>query len=384
MSELARQLPSAAPAVRRVPLAEPNLRGREAEYLRECVESGWVSSIGRFVTDFERALAARVGVPHALSTCNGTTALHLALAALRVGPGDDVVVPDLTFAACANAILYCGARPILVDVRADDLGLDVDLVRRALTPRTRAVLAVHLYGHPCDLSGLLTLCRERRLALVEDVAEALGAEYDGAAAGGFGDVACFSFYGNKVITTGEGGACVTRDAELNQRMTFLRDHGMRKDRRYWHDEVGFNYRLTNLQAAVGLAQIERLDELVEAKRRNARRYLARLAGSGLGLPGESARVRSVFWMFNALLPERLAPRRAELAARLLARGVETRPIFYPLHEMPPYRDFAPVDAAFPVASAVAARGLSLPSATTLGEDDVDYVCDVLLEELERG
>jgi perosamine synthetase len=366
-----------------VPLAEPNLRGREAEYLRECVDSGWVSSIGRFVGDFEAALASAVGVPHALSTCNGTTALHLALAALRIGPGDEVIVPDLTFAACANAVLYCGATPVLVDVRPTDLGLDAELVRRAITPRTRAILAVHLYGHPCDLEGLLAVAREHGLFLVEDVAEALGATYRGANLGTFGDVACFSFYGNKVITTGEGGACLTRDAALHERMAFLRDHGMRKQKRYWHDEMGFNYRLTNLQAAVGLAQIERLPELVAAKRANAAHYSRRLAGCGLDLPGEADGARSVFWMYNVLLSDELAGRRGDLAAALLARGVETRPVFYPLHAMPPYRGHTPGEARYEVSESVSRRGLSLPSATTLAPADIDYVCEVVREELAR-
>jgi len=368
---------------RRVPLAEPNLGGRELEYLRECVETGWVSSIGRFVGDFERALASWLGVPHALSTCNGTTALHLALAALGVGPDDEVIVPDLTFAACANAVLYCRARPVLVDVRREDLGLDVELVRRAITDRTRAVLAVHLYGHPCDLAGLAELCREHGLHLVEDAAEALGAEYRGARVGALGDVSCFSFYGNKVITTGEGGACVTRDTALHERMGFLRDHGMRKSKRYWHEEVGFNYRLTNLQAAIGLAQMERLEALVTAKRANAKRYTERLGGLGLGLSGEASDVKSVFWMFNIFLPEELAAMREGFAATLLEDGVETRPVFYPLHVMPPYKEFVRDGADFAVATSISARGLSLPSATTLTAAQIDFVCDVVERAVER-
>jgi perosamine synthetase len=369
---------TAVPAVReRIPLAEPDLRGNELAYVIDCVQSGWISSIGPYVNRFEAGLAQLVGAGRALTTSNGTVALHLALAALRIGPGDEVLVPDLTFAATANAVLYCGATPVLVDVREEDWGIDPELAAQAITPRTRAILPVHLYGHPCDMERLCELARAHRLAIVEDAAEALGATYDGRPVGSFGDISCFSFYGNKLITTGEGGACLTSRPELAERMSFLRDHGMDKSRRYWHEEVGFNYRMTSLQAAVGLAQLERIEELIAARRRNAAVYRERLAGLPVGLSPETPRVRSTFWMFNLVLGDEPSWERDRVIRELAAAGVETRAVFYPLHQMPPYARFARPGQAFPVATRLGERGLSLPSATTLRPAEIDHVADAV-------
>lgn len=364
----------------RIPLAEPDLGDRERAYLLECFESGWISSIGSFVQRFESELGRRVERPFVLSTANGTVALHLALAALDLRPGDEVIVPDLTFAATANAVLYCGATPVLVDVREDDWGLDPDAVSRAVTSRTRGILAVHLYGHPCRLEPLLQICRERHLFLVEDAAESLGAIYQGRPVGAFGDIACFSFYGNKIVTTGEGGACVTTRRDLFERMARLRDHGMSKVRRYWHEEVGFNYRMTSLQAAVGLAQLERLEAIVERKRAITERYLEGLRETGLDLPGELPGTRSVFWMFNILAPPS-GPDRDELSRRLDTRGIDTRNVFYPLHRMPPYREFVRPGQRFDVTEELASRGLSLPSSTRLSDAQIDRVVAAVRESL---
>jgi perosamine synthetase len=355
-----------------VPLAEPDLRGNEAIYLQRCLESGWISSIGPFVSDFERRLADFVGVPHALTTGNGTVALHLALAALRIGPGDEVIVPDLTFAATANAVLYCGATPVLVDVSPDDWNLDPAQVAAAISPRTKAILPVHLYGHPCRLDEILAIARAAGVYVVEDAAESLGSRYKGRPSGSHGDISCFSFYGNKLITTGEGGACLTSNPALHERMSFLRDHGMNKKRRYWHEEVGFNYRITSLQAAIGLAQMERIEELLAAKRRNAELYRRGLAELGLEMSGELPGQYSSFWMFNLQLPENVD--RADLMLKLEARGIATRSVFYPLHQMPPYQRFVRPGQSFPVSDRLSARGLSLPSATTLRPEQIERVC----------
>ena len=358
-----------------VPLAEPDLRGNEALYLQRCLESGWISSIGPFVSDFERRLADFVGVPHALTTGNGTVALHLALAALRIGPGDEVIVPDLTFAATANAVIYCGATPVMVDVLPDDWNLDPAAVAAAVTPRTKAILPVHLYGHPCRLDEILHIAKAAELYVVEDAAESLGSRYHERPSGSHGDIACFSFYGNKLITTGEGGACVTSKPELHERMSFLRDHGMNKKKRYWHDEVGFNYRITSLQAAIGLAQMERIGELLAAKRRNAELYRQGLAGLGLEMSDELPGAFSSYWMFNVLLPEAID--RAELMRALAEQGIDTRCVFYPLHQMPPYQRYVRPGQEFPVSDRLSARGLSLPSATTLRQDQIERVCATL-------
>jgi perosamine synthetase len=355
----------------RLPVAEPSLGERELLYVSECVLGGWVSSAGAFVDRFEAAFAEFCGTRHAVACSNGTAALHLALAALGVGAGDEVIVPSLTFVATANAVAYTGARPVFVDSEPRTWTLDPALVERAITPRTKAIVPVHLYGHPADLDPILELAAGHRLAVVEDAAEAHGARYKGRVVGGLGDVGVFSFYGNKIVTTGEGGMLVTDDGALAERLRLLRAHGMSPERRYWHPQLGFNYRLTNLQAALGVAQMERIDELVEAKRRIARLYAEGLAGvPGLTLPPEEPWATSVYWLYSVLVDaEAFGMGRDALMAALGEDGLETRPVFVPLHRQPLY------DAGerLPVAERLAATGLSLPSAVNLADEQVRRV-----------
>lgn len=356
-----------------IPIAEPVLLGREREYLLECVDSGWVSSLGRFVGDFERSFADYVGTEHCLSTCNGTVALHLALAALDIGPGDEVIVPDLTFAATANAVIYCGATPVVVDVDPRHLGLDVEQVANAVGPATRAILAVHLYGHPTDIEPLEALATDHDLDLIEDCAEAHGARYRGRRVGGFGRVSCFSFYGNKIMTTGEGGACCTSDQDLHQRMATLRDHGMRPGKRYWHDAVGFNYRLTNMQAAIGLAQLERIDDLLSAKRRVADTYRRAITREDVRFASAEDWAEPVDWVFNLLLQDDFPLSRDDLIDHLARHRIQARPFFYPLHQMPPYQAMRQIPGGCPVATDVASRGLTLPSGAGLSAEQIARV-----------
>ena len=358
---------------RRVPVAEPLLDANEEDYVLECIRSGWISSQGRFVGLFERAVADFHELPYAVAVSNGTAALHLALASLGVGPGDEVVVPDFTFAATAAAVIHAGAVPVLVDVDPETWTLDIEQTSRAVNERTRAIVPVHVYGHPCDMTALSELARDRGLLVVEDVAEAFGARADGRLAGTFGDAACFSFFGNKTLTTGEGGMVLLKDEVAYERARMLRDHGMAPDRRYWHLEAGFNYRLTNLQAAVGLAQMERVESILDRKRALAASYDEQLAGlGGILLPPRAPWADPVCWLYTIRVTEELGLTRGELADRLLVNGIETRPAFYPLHEMPPYRQYAG-HREFPAAEALAAGGLSLPSAVTLTADDVGAV-----------
>jgi perosamine synthetase len=358
---------------RRFPVAEPLLDGNEAEYLLECVRTGWISSQGSFVQAFERAVAEFHDAPFALSVSNGTTALHLALVSLGVGPGDEVIVPDFTFAATASAVVHAGATPVFVDVDPDTWTLDVGAAARAVTEKTRAIIPVHLYGHPADMDALVALTRERSLVLVEDVAEAFGARAHGRIAGTFGDAACFSFYGNKTLTTGEGGLILFRDPDVQERAVMLRDHGMSRDRRYWHLEAGYNYRLTNLQAAVGSAQMERVETILQRKRALAERYATDLAGvPGVILPPHAEWADPVCWLYTVRIDAELGLTRDELAARLLLNGIETRPVFEPLHRMPPFERFARGEA-YPVTDRLAASGLSLPSAVTLEDADLDAI-----------
>lgn len=367
----------------RLPVMEPELSGNELNYIMECIKTNWVSSQGPFINRFEQDFGRHVGVPHALAVCNGTAALHLALAALGVGPGDEVIVPDLTFAASINAVLYVGATPVLVDVTRDTWTLDPEAVARALTPRTKALLPVHLYGQPCEMDALMALAKRRGVLVIEDAAEALGAQYRGRSVGEFGEAAAFSFFGNKLITTGEGGMVTFQDRKVANRARMLRDHGMDPNRRYWHEEVGYNYRMTNLQAAVGVAQLERVGTFLSRKLELAARYSKALsAWEEFILPVARPHARNVFWLYSCVLDsERAGLSRDVLRQRLLLCGIETRPLFYPLHLMPPYRDYG-IEGSYQNAEWISAQGFSLPSAVTLKDDDLDHVTGVIRKILE--
>ncbi|MEW5984345.1 MAG: aminotransferase class I/II-fold pyridoxal phosphate-dependent enzyme [Acidobacteriota bacterium] len=357
---------------RRVPVLEPLLDGNEAAYVQECIESGWVSSQGRFVREFERMIAAFHGVEHALAVANGTVALHLALVSLGIGPGDEVIVPDLTFAATASAVVHCGATPVFVDVEPDTWTIGARAIERALTDRTRAVVPVHLYGHPCDMDEILELAGRFDLVVVEDAAEAFGARVRGRLVGSLGDAACHSFFGNKTLTTGEGGAVLFRDRAPYERAQMLRDHGMSRERRYWHLEPGFNYRLTNLQAAVGVAQLERVETILGYKSRVALRYDRQLSRvDGISLPPRAEWAAPSYWLYTIRLTEAAGLSRDALADRLVLNGIETRPAFSPLHAMPAFARYGGDE--FPVSELISQTGLSLPSAVTLQEEDVDEI-----------
>ena len=308
-----------------IPIYRPDLSGNEKKYVNECLETSWISSRGRFVGEFEQRFAQRIGVAHAASVCNGTVAIHLALVALGIGPGDEVIVPTLTYIASVNAIVYTGATPVFVDSLASTWQMDPDDVRRHITPRTRAIMAVHVYGQACDMQALGNIAREHRLFLVEDCAEALGTLYRGQHVGTFGDISTFSFFGNKTITTGEGGMVVTNDKTLNERARHFKGQGLAAHREYWHDVVGYNYRMTNIEAAIGLAQLERADEFIRLKRQLAARYASALDGLPVQLHAEAPDTVHSYWMVSILV-ERAEDRDA-LRAHLAADGVETRPLF---------------------------------------------------------
>jgi perosamine synthetase len=364
-----------------IALAQPDLRGNELKYVTECMETGWISSIGRFIPEFEASFARIAGTSHAVATNNGTTALHVALVALGVGPGDEVIIPTVTYVATANAVAYCGAIPVLADVFPGTLNIDPEELEHLVTPKTKGVISVHLYGVPADVIAVGDFCRERGLFHLEDAAEAHGATVDGAPVGSFGDAAIFSFFGNKIVTTGEGGAVVTNSAALDKRVRLLRGQGMDPDRRYWFPEVGYNYRMTNIQAAIGLAQLERFDQIMSARVDIAQRYATRLAELGdkiehVEIPEG---VHPVPWMQNVYLADGDAVRRDAVMKQLDFCGVPTRPVFYPMHVLPAFIDSRP----FPIADDWTARGISLPLHTALTFDDIDRVCDELATALAR-
>lgn len=361
-----------------VPLTQPVLDGNELEYVTDCIRSGWISSQGKYVRQFEEDFGRYVGSQHALAVSNGTVALHLAMISLGIGPGDEVIVPDLTFAAPVNAVLYTGATPVLVDIEQNTMSLNIDEVECAITKKTRAIIPVHLYGHPANMSRVMALAQKYDLLVIEDCAEALGSMYKGNHVGIFGDAAIFSFFGNKTITTGEGGMLLFKDEAKLERARMLRDHGMSRERRYWHNEVGYNYRLTNIQAALGVAQMERVDEFVARKRWIAEQYQLRLPKIlGISLPGEFGEVINSFWLYTILLPCELTSKRNEIIDLMINEGVEARPVFYPMHRMPPYEPFVYAGQEFPVSSFVADSGISLPSAVTMNEADIERVCLVM-------
>jgi perosamine synthetase len=361
-----------------IPVANPFFIGNEKKYVDDCMESGWISSAGKYVELFENGFAEFCGVKHAIACCNGTVALHLALLALGVQAGDEVIVPTLTFVATANAVTYCGARPVFVDSETETWNLDPNRIEAEITPRTKGIVAVHLYGHPAKMRELREIARRHNLFLLEDAAEAHGAVCDGRVVGSLGDAAVFSFYANKIITTGEGGMVLTDDDALATRARLLRGQGMDSNRRYWHTVVGYNYRMMNLPAAIGLAQLEKIDRQLELRARVASLYVERLRQmSGLSWQTEQSWARHVYWMFNIVLEPEAWHNRDVVIEMLSKQGIETRPVFYPVHSLPPYADCAGGDEAFPVAGNLSRNGISLPTWAGLTENDIDKVCCAL-------
>ena len=363
-------------------IASPDLSGNEARYVADCMESTWISSAGKYIAQFETEIAVLAGTRHAIATNNGTTALHLALVAAGVGPGDEVIVPTLTYIASANAVRYCGATPVLADVEPGSMGLDPADFARRVTARTKAVVPVHLYGRPADLDGIEQVARQHGVTVVEDAAEAHCARWHGRRVGSLGAMGTFSFFGNKILTTGEGGAVTTDDDELAAHLRRLRGQGMDPTRRYWFTEVGFNYRMTNIAAAIGVAQIERVTPMLARRAEIERRYTQALGQvQGLDVPADDPRSERVNWLYTVGVRGLSVDARNQLIDLLATDGIETRPVFYPLHLMPPYDDQA--DQSFPVAERLGREGISLPTHTGLTDDEIDLVARAFARRVEQ-
>lgn len=346
--------------------------------MTDAVASGWVSSLGTYIDEFERKFAEFCGVRHCVATSNGTVAIHLALKVLGIGEGDEVIVPDLTFVATANAVVLSGATPIIADVRESDWCLDPGDVERLVNSRTRAIIPVHLYGHPCAMDEIHAVAVRKGLRVVEDAAEAHGAELGGRRVGGLGDCGTFSFYGNKIITTGEGGAITTDSDEIAERARFLRDHGMSRVRRYWHSEVGYNYRLTNMQAALGVAQMGRIEGFLARRAEILEMYRDHLRPHGFVLNPRLPNARPVNWMTSVLHPHLDRTRRDLMIDVLRTKGVDSRPFFYPLTALPMYERKGGV-----VAAALSRSGINLPTFPALTDADIATVCEAVVASLEE-
>jgi len=362
-----------------IPLSFPTLGEKEASYVMDCLQSTWISSAGKYLDRFESAFAAVAGTKHAISCSNGTAALHLALLALGVKPDDEVIVPTLTFVACANAVIYCGAKPVLLDVDPGTWCLDASLIESQITSKTRGIIAVHLRGHPADMDVIRAIARRHGLFVVEDAAQAHGAKYRGRPSGSNGDVGTFSFFGNKMITTGEGGMITTNDDAVAESVRLLKNQGMTKEKRYWHPVVGYNYRMTNMQAAIGLAQLERLPEILARHRQVAAWYREELEGvPGLSWQQKRDWAEHAWWQFVAVIDEGFGEDRDAIVEQLQKSGIDARRLYYPTHDLPPFRKYV-VNRQFPVADRLAARGICLPTWAGLKREDVQYICRNLVQ-----
>ena len=365
-----------------IPVCVPLLGEKELEYVTDCIKTNWISSKGKYVEEFENRFAEYCGCKYGITTTSGTTALHLALASLNIKKGDEVIMPASTMIATAFAVIYCGAKPVLVDAEPETWNLDVEKIEGKITEKTKAIIPVHIYGHPCDMDPIMKLARGYDLYVVEDAAEAHGAEYKGRKAGGIGDIGCFSFYANKIITTGEGGMIVTNDEEIAERAKSLRNLCFPKEKRiYLHSEVGYNYRMTNIQAAIGLAQFERMDELAEMRRRNARLYNSLLKDiEGIRLPVEKEWAKNVYWMYSILIEGEFGMSRDRLMKELEKKRIETRMFFIPMHEQPVFQNMGLFKGkSYPIAEDLARTGMYLPSSSGLKEEEIRYICDAVKE-----
>lgn len=363
-----------------IPVNQPLLNGREKELLMQCIDSGWISSDGPFVTEFENKFASFIGVEHGIAVSNGTAALETALFASGISKGDEVIMPSFTIISCALAVIRLGAVPVLVDVEPDTWNMDVTQVEAKITPLTRAIMVVHMYGHPADIDPVLVIARKHHLVVVEDAAEVHGAEYKGRKCGSIGHVSAFSFYANKIITTGEGGMVLTSDPQIAEAARSYRNLCFRPEKRFYHTELGYNFRMTNLQAALGVAQIERIDEFINIKRHLGEYYRKKLSLiEGLKLQIEKPWAKTVYWMYCIELDSNLGMNAEEMMALLSDKGIGTRPFFLGLHEQPALHDLNLFkNEHYPVTERIARQGLYLPSGLSLTEHQVDEVVNAVM------
>lgn len=363
----------------KISVYQPSLTGNEKKYVNDCLDTSWISSKGKYNDLFAEKFSEYIGVKYATTVANGTLALHLALMALGIGEGDEVIVPSFTYIASANAVKYTGAEVVFVDSLEDSWQIDPEDIERKITSKTKAIMPVHLYGHPCDMDRIMDIAEKHRLFVVEDCAEAIGSEYKGKKVGSFGDIAAFSFFGNKTITCGEGGMVLTNNKTLYERATHIKGQGLAAHREYWHDIIGYNYRMTNIAAAIGLAQLEQVDVFVDRKIEIAEMYKRELSGLPVKVHACVGDVKHTYWMVSISCEN--IDDRENLRDYLKQKGIETRPTFYPVHTMPMYDNKY---QSLPVAEKLGWSGVNLPSYPGLKDEEVKYVCDSIKEYFNRG
>lgn len=368
-----------------ISVSEPQIGQNEIKYVLDCLNTGWISSAGSYIEAFENQWAAYCGRKFGVAVSNGTVALEAALAVLELEPGDEVIMPSFTIISCALAIVECGAVPVLVDCEPDTWCMNVSQIEAKITERTRAIMVVHIYGHPVDMDPVIDLAKKYSLKIVEDAAEVHGADYKGKKSGSFGELSCFSFYANKIVTTGEGGMVLTDDELLAGKLRAHRNLCFKPERRFYHTELGHNYRMTNIQAAIGLAQMELVEDHVAHKRWMAAEYTRRLQGiKELQLPIEKPWAKNVYWMYGVILDESNGMDAVEFARRLKAEGVETRPFFLGMHEQPVFHDRGLfIGEKYPVTERIARQGLYLPSGLTITEEQIEFVCGATIKALHQ-
>jgi perosamine synthetase len=357
-----------------IPIYKPLIEDEEVNAVSKVVRSGWVSSKGKELKVFEDHFSKYIGRKAGVSTSSGTTALHLALAALGIRKGDEVVAPDFTFVSPVNAVIYQNAEPVLVDAEYETFGADPDKIKEAISKRTKAVVVAHMYGNAARIDEIKEITEDKGVYLIEDCAESIGAKYNGKMVGSRGIISCFSFYGNKIITTGEGGMCLTDDYEIGEKLSTLRDHGMKPEKRYWHDEVGFNYRMTNMQAALGLAQLKKIDQIIARKRKIAAQY-QELLSNRLEVQSDPPNQESVFWLYSVL--SKSGTVRERILRELEKNDIESRRFFHPVHTMPPYRNFRFISQKRKVSNDISRRGFNLPSYPGISQEELTLVSETV-------
>ena len=370
-----------------IPVCEPTLQGNELKYAEEAIKSGWISSAGKFIQQFEEDFSKYCGVKYGIACSSGTAALHLALEAAGIGKGDEVIIPTFTMVASCNAVIYAGAKPVLVDSEMETWNIDVNKIEEKITDKTKAIMVVHTYGHPVDMDKVKEIANKHKLLIIEDAAEAHGAEYKGKKAGSLGDIACFSFYANKIITTGEGGMVVTNNKEFAERARALRNHFFGEPR-FLHNHLGYNYRMTNVQAAIGVAQLEKIEDYINARRKNAQLYNELLSKvKGIKTPSEAEWAKNVYWMYGILVEDDFGMSMQELRDELNKKEVDTRTFFIGMHKQPMYElddeRFPDITGNYPVADELAKKGLYLPSSSHLSEEKIKHIVEAIKKIVEE-